>query len=314
MLENLISTDLFYFKDIPGADDWVELLRISDGNSSDLKYSARNNEGKQFYIRLAEPTSYDRVKGEYEHLKAAASIGVPVPVPIGFGLCGNGRSLYLQTNWIPGQAGEDILKNLPKCRQYELGITAGLCIKMIHACPAPARTSKFWETKQLKRWQTIRGILRGSAIKIPFEKKLVDMIGGSLHLLCDRPQRLVHGAFHTGNIVLTYEHNLRLVDLHGWQYGDPLFDMAHIMATTDPEQRAFAMGVLDCYFVYAVDDRSLNLMNLYAALELVEQIEESRKLQNKTDAAIERVEIFVRDLQGCRQICPTWYKRMRCSI
>jgi fructosamine-3-kinase len=271
MKENLIGSKLSYFHDIPDSKNWVELLRISDEDPRAHQYSARSKDGKQYYVRLDEPTRYDRIKGEFEHLRTAYETGVPVPSPKSFGLCDNGRRLYLLTDWIGGRSGEQILDCFDACSQYELGVSAGLYIKMIHSVKAPDHFVKAWWAGQSKRWQKIRQDYQRCQLSIPHDHQLFEMIDENLHLLRNRPQRLLHGAFHIGNIMLTQEGNLKLINFHRWLYGDPLYDLSAVISTTGQRYKAFVAGVLDCYFTYLADAPSLRLLNIYTGLTLVEQ-------------------------------------------
>ncbi|NLM15991.1 MAG: aminoglycoside phosphotransferase family protein [Clostridiaceae bacterium] len=314
MKENLIDSKFSYFHDIPESKNWVELLRISEEDPREHQYSARSKDGKQYYVRLDEPTRYDRIKGEFEHLRTVYETGVPVPSPKSFGLCDKGRRLYLLTDWIGGRSGEQILDCFDACSQYELGVSAGLYIKMIHAVRAPNHLVKAWWAGQSKRWQKIRQDYQQCQPSIPYGLQLFKMIDENLHLLQNRPQCLLHGAFHTGNIMLTQEGNLKLVNFHRWLYGDPLYDLSAVMSTTGQRHKAFAVGVLDCYFAYSVDEPSLRLMNIYAGLALVERAIDVSLKALQPENIIEAIHSFACSLQGCRQVCPTWYKRAKSAI
>jgi hypothetical protein len=53
-------------------------------------------------------------------------------------------------------------------------------------------------------------------------------------------------------------------------------------------------------------------MSLYAAISLIEQYIQAEA--NGAEAAcnaIENAQVFIKDFQGCKGICPVWYKRFR---
>jgi aminoglycoside phosphotransferase (APT) family kinase protein len=213
-----------------------------------------------------------------------------------------------------GRSGQDELINLDRYKQYELGIEAGLNLKLIHCCPIPPRQQSSWADCQVKRWRIFQDAYRCRRHKIAYEQKIFSLIKNYIPLLVDRPQRLLHGGFHTDNIVLSYECSLSLIDFDSWQYGDPLFDLANVLTRIRHVSLPYAIGILDCYFAFEISDYELRLLTLYGAMDLIEQVVAARTKSNEAiETALERVQVFLRDLQGCKNICPSWYKRMRCS-
>lgn len=314
MENNLYKSGVFDFEDIPGAESWVKISEITEGDSGDRKFYVKNNESERFFLRIADTNLYDRKKNEFEHLRAANAMGAAVPKPVGFGLCSNGKSLYLQTRWIYGRQGAIGLKELHPFKQYELGMEAGLNLKLIHHCAIPKKPPLMWEKIQLKRCRQTLDAYQLCRSKIAYEQKIISLVEDNLHLLASRPQKLLHGGFHTENMVLSYENSLSLIDFDRWQYGDPIFDLANVLTRIRHVSLAYATGILDCYFAFGIRDQDLRLMNLYAAVDLIEQLIAARtESADKIRQILDQIQSFMRELQGCRNICPSWYKRSKPS-
>lgn len=314
-MENYLNkAGVFDFNDIPGAESWVRISEITEGDSGDRKFYVKNNENERFFLRIADTNLYDRKKNEFEHLQAANAMGAAVPKPVGFGLCGNGKSLYLQTRWIYGRQGAAGLKDLHPFKQYELGMEAGLNLKLIHHCAISRKLPSEWERIQMNRCRQTLDAYQNCRSKIAYEQKIISLIEDNLHLLANRPQKLLHGGFHTENIILSYEDNLSLIDFDRWQYGDPIFDLANVLTRIRHVSQPYATGILDCYFAFGIKDQDLRLMNLYAAVDLIEQVVAARTgPADKTRLILDQIQLFMRELQGCRNICPSWYKRSKSS-
>ncbi len=312
MEENLLVTEQYDLREIPGSESWIRVSEISDGDSDDRKFYIKNINRERFFLRVADRVHYDRKKNQHDYLKLIAASGGSVPEPVGFGLCGNGKSIYLQTKWLYGYQATTKLGDLDAYRQYDLGTSAGLNLKFIHCCPIPTRRAVCWEAAQLKRWQRAWDNYRKSYCKIPYDQKIINLINNNLPLLADRPQRLLHGGFETDNVVISYEDSLSLIDLDNWQYGDPLYDLANVLTQSRHLGVPYAIGILDCYFCFEISDTDLRLMALYGAMNLIER---AATQQINLDASFQRtaelIQLFIRDFHGCRNISPFWYKRMR---
>jgi aminoglycoside phosphotransferase (APT) family kinase protein len=220
----------------------------------------------------------------------------------------------LQTRWIYGRQGAKGLKDLHPFKQYELGMETGLNLKLIHHCAIPKKLPPVWEKLQLKRYLHALDAYQFCRSKIAYEQKIISMIEDNLHLLANRPQKLLHGGFHTENMILSYEDSLSLIDFDRWQYGDPMFDLANVLTRIRRVSQPYATGILDCYFAFNIKDQDLRLMNLYAAIDLIEQVVAARsEPADTTRQVLEHIQLFMRELHGCRNISPNWYKRSKPS-
>ena len=313
MSEDLRVTADYDLRDIPGSESWVWLREITEGDSSDRKFYIKNSDRERFFLRVADPTTYDHKKDEYELLAAINSFGAPIPNPAGFGICNHGKSLFLQTHWIYGNSGLKVLPGLTKHQQYTLGTDAGLCLKLVHSCEFPPHRS-VWETRQKARLEKVLHALHQIRQLSANEHKLILLLEEGAGLLVSRPDALLHGDFHIGNVVLSFEYSFRLIDFDNWQYGDPMADLANVLTKIRAVSLPYAIGVIDCYFHFQVTDEELTLMRFYAALDLAEQLAAAHRGNDSALAESKlQLQAFMHDFQSGRGICPGWYKRMRIS-
>ncbi len=299
------------YSDIPGAESWVRFSEITEGNSSDRKFYVKNNERERFFLRIADCSLYDRKKNEFEYLKMIRGFGMPVPDPVGFGICNKGRSLYLQTRWIYGTPGPQKLADLDLYHQYYLGTDAGLCLKAVHYCQIPPRRNN-WATIQRARAEKILKTYHGGRKKIGQDRKLLDFIQQCFPLLDDRPQVLLHGDFTTDNIILSHEYSFSLIDFDNWQYGDPLIDLANVLTHIHQISMPYAIGILDCYFAFDINDEEMRLLAYYAAVDLLERFTAAQiQSEQACEKIIEQARALIKAFHGFKNLDPTWYKRLR---
>lgn len=311
---NLIGSDHFDLSDIPGSSTWMLVSEITDNESREQKFFVVDENHEHYYLRLSEPKEYERKKIEYEHLKLMIAHRAKVPEPIYFGLGLRSQRVYLLTRWIQRNACEQRLCRLPNFQQYEKGTAAGIYLKIAHYCSVQKQRSGLWAENQIKRWQNALTAYGNGRCKINYFAKLKNMVESNLCLLADRPQCILHGNFSTGSIALDNNNSLSLLGFGNWLYGDPLYDLGNVLTGIRRVCHRFASGVLDSYFSLGIGKNDLRLINLYAAIDLVVKVNQAqRESQAAVDTALENVQIFMRDQQGCRQMWPAWYEKINSS-
>jgi hypothetical protein len=134
-----------------------------------------------------------------------------------------------------------------------------------------------------------------------------------------RPACLLHGDFSPENIILSPDWEVFLSHLSNWQYGDPLQDLAGVLTKIRSVSVPFAIGLLDCYFVFKPDSLSMKLISGFAALELLERF---FSMGAERDGAYgegggdrrsicEQIIRFCDDMPGDKGCCPSWYKKIK---
>lgn len=314
-MKNLeILSDSLDLSSVPGSSAWIHISEFKKGDSQDKKYFIVDEYYQQFLLRMADSKYYERKKTEYEIMKTLVANGTYVPDPVGFGLDQSGRAVYLMTRWIDGESGVKEMCKLKNKDQCIHGVYTGLWLKNTHYFSMQNRLPETWEQCQLARWRMIKDANRYGQLKISYFHKLSDMIEQNLPLLGGRPQCILHGDFSLENIIISPEGNLALIDFSNWCYGDPLHDLAQVVTRIHKYCPSYAIGILECYLADGNIDKKLKIINLYAAFTLIEKVLNTQDHdQRSRERALEDVQIFIRDLKGCRQDKPIWYKNVRAA-
>lgn len=233
-------------KDIVGYDSFVKVEPVNKGWSSDKKYYIEDVDSRKLLLRVADISHYDRKKIEYEMMKKIAALGVSMSQPLGFGICDNEKNVYSLLTWCDGEDAEVILPRLTETEQYEFGIKSGKILRLIHSIPAPQEQEE-WSVRFNRKTSYKIEKYKACGIKIDGDDKIIDYIENNRHLLSDRPQCYQHGDYHVGNMIISSDNTLSIIDFNRPDFGDPWEEFNRIVWSATVSQH-FATGQLDGYF------------------------------------------------------------------
>jgi serine/threonine-protein kinase len=233
-------------KDVAGFESFVKIEPVLKGWSGEKKYCIKPAEEKKLLLRVASGSEYERKKAEYEMMKRVSALGIPIPEPIAFGTIDDDKSVYILLSWCGGEDAEAVLPRLPETEQYVLGIRSGKILRKIHSIPAP-ETQEEWSVRFSRKANKIMERYRACGIRFDGDDKIMGYIESGRYLLSGRPQCLQHGDYHVGNMVISRENTLSVIDFNRWDYGDPWEEFNRIVwsAAASPP---FATGQLNGYF------------------------------------------------------------------
>lgn len=252
-----------YFNDIPNYYKWKSIEPINKGWSSDRKYYIKTIEGKELLLRISEISEYERKKIEFERLNLLNDIDGLMSRPIKFGICNNGHSVYSLLTWVNGEEAEIKLLKLDIKEQYNQGYKAGEMLRRIHGIPAPQDQSNWAERFNRKIDRNISNY-KACGIQFQGDDRIIEYIEDNRSLLLNRPQSFQHGDYHVGNMIITPEGKLGIIDFNRLDYGDPWeeFNRITFCASISPK---FSSGYINGYFNNIVPDMFFRLMALYIA-------------------------------------------------
>lgn len=232
--------------DIPGRELFVKIEPIHKGWSKDKKYYIEAADGGRLLLRVADISDYDRKKMEFQWIKQVAALGVSVSQPVDFGVCGNGQYVYLLLTWCEGEDAEKMLSCLTPSEQYALGFQSGEILKQIHSIPAPPEQEE-WDVHFNRKTNRKIENYHACGIKFPGADKIIGYIEHNRHLLSGRPQCYHHGDYHVGNMIVSPEHLLSVIDFNRPDFGDPWEEFNRIVWSAGASPY-FATGQLNGYF------------------------------------------------------------------
>lgn len=179
-------------------------------------------------------------------MKQIAALGVPMSQPLEFGICDNGKSVYSLLTWCDGEDAEVALQRLTETEQYELGIKSGKILRLIHSIPAP-KEQEGWSIRFNRKTSNKIKKYKACGLKFDGDDKIISYIENNRYLLSDRPQCYQHGDYHVGNMIISPDNTLSIIDFNRSDFGDPWEEFNRIVwsATVSPH---FATGQINGYF------------------------------------------------------------------
>ena len=109
------------------------MIRFQRDGQAIVKYFIKTKEGKMLLLRISDIEQYETKKKEYEIVEKYSKLGFLMSQPIDFGICNNGKNVYMLLTWIEGKDLEEVLSDLTEEQQYQLGRQAGKILKKIHS-------------------------------------------------------------------------------------------------------------------------------------------------------------------------------------
>lgn len=258
-------------------------------------------------LRTAALSKLERKQAEFSWMKKVHAAGVPIPEPIRMNVTEEVQSFF---RWCDGEDAEGIVPTLPKVQQYQFGWQSGAYLRQIHAFPAPA-TVVPWEEKFSRKIDRKIAVYQDCPLSFVGDEAILQYISFSRHLIEGRPQTFQHGDFHTGNMVISAEGTLSIIDFDRFDFGDPWEEFNRIVFTAalSPE---FASGQLHGYFEGEPPETFFQLLALYIACNTLSGLPWALEFGEAEIATMQaQAEQVLEWYENMTRVVPTWYQSQK---
>lgn len=282
----------------------VSTKEIKKGWSTDRKYYIRSNNGPDLLLRTSPIAEYTRKAMEFDYMKELFLMGLPVSEPLD--IKGVKDDLYSLFTWMDGKDMEDVLPRLSQEEQYQLGLESGKILKEIHTIKAPKETEE-WESRfQRKISQKIQGYTDCS-LKYEKGNLFLEFIEENQHLIKARPSTFQHGDYHVGNMILSDDKKLSIIDFNRWDYGDPWEEFNRIDFTAQLSP-IFATGQLNGYFSGKPSPEFFKLLLLYISTNTLSALPWALHFSKaEVRTMIKKAATVLEWYDDMTRIIPSWY-------
>lgn len=302
--------NLEIIQDIPGYKDWTNITVSMYGWSQNMKYRVKDISGNDYILRVSDISVFDDKKQEYDNIVRLSQNDILMPKPIEFGVCNSGKNVYMLLTWIDGVAVEDVISNLEESLQYQLGYSSGRLLRKIHNCSVI--DSKInWGTVYEKNIEKIINEYKNTNISIRYEQEIISYIYAYKHLLNGRPQVIRHGDFHVGNMIITPDKEIGVIDFDKCDIGDAWEEFGGIVWAARLSER-FAKGQIDGYFNEEVPDDFFRLFALYIGIYALEHVVRSVSHHQDTmdiESIYTNTAFMTKMFENYSTYIPNWYKK-----
>jgi serine/threonine-protein kinase len=295
-----------FFREIPAYDSFVKIEPVNKGWSSDKKYYIETAAGEKLLLRVADIVEYERKKNELDVMKRISALGINMSQPLDCGTCNSGANVYTLLTWCEGEEAKTLLPALAETEQYALGLKAGGILKSIHTIEPYPKSSEWAKSYGGK----IDGYIekyKNCGMTFDGDKTMLDYIKQNRHLINNRPMCLTHGDFHAGNLVISPEKELYVIDFQRYRIIDPYCALMSIMFSADVSPH-FATGQLRGYFDGEPPEDFWELLAFYLAAVSINAIPWSIPFgQEEIDFSYKMIENILHWFDHMKNPVPTWY-------
>ena len=294
------------YMDIPASRDWKVFEPVNKGWSEDKKFHIVTNDNRQLLLRISDISMIERKKDEFEVLKQLDDCDIQMTRPVGFGVCNDGKSVYILLTWLDGIDADEALRKLPAEKQYQLGCEAGRILRKIHQIPTPKNQIAWAERFNRKIDRKIKNY---EECEINFEKadRMINYINDNRYLLANRPQTFQHGDFHIGNMIVNEHDELGIIDFNRYDYGDPWEEFNRIVWCAE-NSSYFASGRINGYFEGDVPEAFFKLMALYIGSNSLSSVPWAIPFgETEVRTMLMQVENVLKWYDDFKSFIPSWY-------
>lgn len=215
--------------------------------------------------------------------------------------------MYMVLSWVEGDNLVDAVGKLSKEEQYSLGKKAGKILKVIHSLKVSKKDIAYenMKDKMLRKLNDYEKI----EFRLDNDDKAIDFIRRNVHKVATIPVAYKHRDFHLGNLILTPENEVGVIDFNRWGVGDPYEEFLKIQSFDIERSIPFSVGQIDGYFDDNPPKEFWDILALYVAYSSLTSItwaisfgiEEVLGMQKRGRVALEDYNYF-------EEVIPKWYK------
>ena len=294
------------FLNIKSSTNWKSVTHISKGWSSDKKYLVKTEFDELLLLRISDIEQYDEKKKEYEIITKYSKLGIHMSMPKEFGICNEGKSVYMLLSWIEGNDLESVLPHLSDEEQYLLGRQAGVILKKIHSInvapvDVPNTTKKDKKLLQLSRYEE-------SNVRIENDEIAIKYVKDNIKNIWTKEPVYMHGDFHPGNLIYMNDGSIGVIDFNRWEVGDPYEEFYKLDSFGIELSVPYCIGQVDAYFD---DDIPLDFWKVhavYVAHSSLFSIKWAEKFgQSDIDGMVRRTKQAFDNYNDFSKYIPNWY-------
>lgn len=279
--------------------------KVEAGWSSDVKYYVLDAHNREYMLRLSDISQDQSKRIEFERIQNFNTLDFEMSRAVEFGTCNAGSMVYMLLTWVAGESLESSLKVLSEQKQYELGIKAGKILKAIHDLPTIevvdvlAKKEKMLE--KLARYERC-------GYRVEQDDKIINYIKSHLDDLNDLKAVMNHGDYHVGNLILTSDFEVGVIDFNRMQVSDHVKDFYKVQSFNVEVSIPFSIGQIHGYFQGNPSEEFWKVLALYNAYAALNSITWATKFgQEEIEGMIRRCRQTMKDYDSFTQVVPRWY-------
>lgn len=286
----------------------VQTKKIDKGMSGDTKFALSDAAGRRYLLRIADIGEFEAKKREFDLMTRWNGKEIPMPKALHFGVCDNGTRVFTLLEWVDGDEVDRVLPSLDAEKKYSLGAECGRILKKIHTLGSELAENRWYEDYFSVIDDRLRYFFKENE-HFEGDTAILGFLHDNRALLKNRPLCYHHGDYHTGNMILTPDAKLKIIDWHTVDfnnYGDPWYEFNRI-AFEYPE---FATGQIDGYFDNEPPNDFWTLLSYYLAASAITSVVWAKYWAPEEYGRVMKLnKDILNDFDYFRRPKPRWYLR-----
>lgn len=237
--------------------------KITYGWSSDEKYHLKDVLGHQFVLRLSAPDTFDDKQNDFRIITKINKLDFNMSKVLEVGYSKELDRTFMLFSWVEGEMLSDQIAKFSDIEQFKLGVEAGKILYKIHHVdvdkqdyPPKNRVEK--KMKQLEEYISC-------SHRIPNDENVINYIKDNVHMINEVPVVYKHGDFHLGNMVLSSDNKIGIIDFDRLGCGDGYDEFYKLQAFEVEVSIPFAIGKIKGYFGEEPPAEFWKIQKLYVA-------------------------------------------------
>ncbi|MBS5544414.1 MAG: phosphotransferase [Lachnospiraceae bacterium] len=297
-------------KDIRNFDTFVKIESIHKGWSGDRKYYLETKDGERFLLRVSDISSYETKQHEFEIMKKISAAGIKMSLPISFGICEEGKSVYLLLSWCDGEEAKEALYHLSDAEQYVFGRKAANVLKQMEAIDYKPPSQEWSQTYQGRVAHYIE-LYRRCGYTFDGDDVIISFLRTQRHCIGERPTALMHEDFQTDNMVISSDGELYMIDFQMCGETDPYLVMTGA-GVSAMYSVPFAMGQIDGYFGKTVPEDFWQKYRYYMLAEMLYAFTVGVKMEEEREETLHMFDNEIKRIKYQGSPIPMWYQKKFC--
>ena len=297
-------------KDIRNFDLFVKTEPIHKGWSGDRKYYLETKDGERFLLRVSDISSYETKQHEFEIMKKISAAGIKMSLPISFGICEEGKSVYLLLSWCDGEEAKEALYHLSDAEQYVFGRKAANVLKQMEAIDYKPPSQEWSQTYQGRVAHYIE-LYRRCGYTFDGDDVIISFLRTQRHCIGERPTALMHEDFQTDNMVISSDGELYMIDFQMCGETDPYLVMTGA-GVSAMYSVPFAMGQIDGYFGKTVPEDFWQKYRYYMLAEMLYAFTVGVKMEEEREETRHMFDNEIKRIKYQGSPIPMWYQKKFC--
>jgi aminoglycoside phosphotransferase (APT) family kinase protein len=291
---------------IPESKNWRYTEKINKGWSYDTKYLVVTKDYQKLVLRVADISKLPVKEREFKMLQELHKVIPNMSKPISYGSFDHDQYSYILLSYIEGEQAEIVLPKLSKHLQYEFGFTAGKLLKTFHQT-FPKITDIDWVTQYNKKIDQRIEMYQKCGMKSEIVEQIIRYVNQNRSLITNDRIIWQHGDFHVGNLIISDDMELFMIDFNRIKTGDAYYEFNRILISS-LRSEAFAKGQIDGYFDARVPKDFFPMMKFYIATVLIGTLAWALQFgENDVKFALDSLNSFYDIYDGLRLDIPNWY-------